>query len=184
MDLALRFAQVELEFVTGCTYAHTFVGIGIECGSFVRNTTGCWGKNSIVISGRSSGFSGTFRVGQINCDTGRLGLRHILCGETAFGTGYQLVNEGNHVLRDMVFTLDDNCGWNEVVQIDSFTTVSLQLFNHLVNHESLGLVIHFGLADVRETRHSIRLVVYHDIEDVVGCVFQGVVRRFVTGVNP
>ena len=87
-----------------------------------------------------------------------------------------MVNEGSQVLRNVVFALDLHHERDEVLFSERFAAISLQLLGKFINDKSLGFAVHFFLAELREGRHAIRVLVHGHVQDVI----RGVVQRFVS----
>ena len=185
-DLGTRFGHVEIEVTFRTSFGarriqtESIVRIGIECRSFRRfskATRSFRRKFAHTGSGKRIG-SRSFAftaLAEIGSHTVRLGFGHILRSQAAIGIAGNLVKEGSQVLRNVVFALDLHHERDEVLFGKRFATIGLQLLGKFINDKSLGFAVHFFLAELREGRHAIRVLVHGHIQDVI----RGVVQRFV-----
>ena len=192
-DLGTRFGHVEIEITASPSFGtrtsfgarriqtESIVRIGIECRSFRRfskATRSFRRKFAHTVSGKRIGSrSFTFTaLAEVGSHTVRLGFGHILRSQAAIGIAGNLVKEGCQVLRNVVFALDLHHERDEVLFGERFAAISLQLLGKFINDKSLGFAVHFFLAELREGRHAIRVLVHGHVQDVI----RGVVQRFVS----
>ena len=188
-DLGTRFGHVEIEitaspsFGTRCIQTESIVRIGIECRSFRRfsKTTGSF-RRKFTHTGSSRRINRSFAfttIGEVGSNAVRLGLGGILGSQASVSIAGNLVNEGSQVLRNVVFALDLHHERDEVLFGERFAAISLQLLGKFINDKSLGFAVHFFLAELREGRHAIRVLVHGHVQDVIRSVVQRFVGSFV-----
>ncbi len=192
-NLGTRFGHIEIEvtsrgrFGTRDIKGEIAFRIGIEGRGFRRfgKTARSNRRQTIGTHFRSGRFCrriGT-TVGKVGSNAIRLGFGSILCGKTSVSAGGQLVDERNQVLGDVVFTLDLHGKRDEVFFGERFTTISLELLGEFIDHKSLRFVVHFRLANLRESGHAIRVFVHSHVQDVIRRVFQWVIGSFVARIQ-
>ena len=192
-NLGTRFGHIEIEvtirarFSARCIQAEGIIRIGIESRSFGRfsKTTRSF-RRKFTHTGSSRRIDRSFAfttIGEVGSNTVRLGLGGVLGSQTGISIAGNLVNEGSQVLRNVVFALDLHHERDEVLVGERFTTISLQLLGKLVNDKSLSFAVHFFLAELREGRHAIRVLVHSNVQDVIRSVVQRFVGSFVVWIE-
>ena len=199
-DLGTRFGHVEIEITASPSFGtrtsfgarriqtESIVRIGIECRSFRRFSKAARSfrrKFAHTVSGKRIG-SRSFAftaLAEVGSHTVRLGFGHILRSQAAIGIAGNLVKEGSQVLRNVVFALDLHHERDEVLFGERFAAISLQLLGKFINDKSLGFAVHFFLAELREGRHAIRVLVHGHVQDVIRSVVQRFVSSFVVWIE-